>query len=193
MVRNPTWILLGAILAAAAANAETASSAVPVPAAAATTPSPPAGWTLGSDGAYTQTQSGVICRAAVGPYSLVRLDGPSAPNILGVCVYSGGTARVGEVRVRTFIDGVGDTPLAIQNDRMLMGTVPATGVPAGGKLLSSFRVGPGPQIDGVETAQVVITSLENGLLRDCISQTGRDKAERDFGFENFLKACMPGH
>jgi hypothetical protein len=164
---------------------------VGIPAYAADAPSAPGGWTRADDGTYTHTQSGATCPPAVGPYNLIQVDGPSEPGILGVCQYSAGPLRIGKIRVRTFIDGVGETPLAIQNDRSLMGVTPAQGVPPTGKLISSFRVGPGPVIDGTPTAQVVITSAINGLLVDCISQTAQDKAERDFGFSNFVQGCPP--
>jgi hypothetical protein len=165
--------------------------AVSLPARAADPAPVPDGWTRADDGTYTHVQSGVVCRPASGPYTLVRLEGPSEPGILGVCIYSGGPLRIGKIRVRTFIDGVGETPLAIQNDRTLMGMAPAQGAPAGGKLVAAFRGGPGPVIDGARTAQFVLTSTVKGLMVDCISQTGEDKAERDFGSDNFLHACSP--
>ena len=162
-----------------------------LPALAADPPAAPDGWSRADDGTYTHDKSGVVCPPAMGAYTFVRLDGPTDSGILGVCVYSGGPVRVGKIRVRTFIDGVGETPMAIQNDRGLMGLVPIQGMPAGGKPVGAFRGGPGPIIDGTETAQLVMTDVKNGLMVDCISQTGRDQAERDFGFNNFLKGCMP--
>ncbi|HEY1711072.1 MAG TPA: hypothetical protein VGG10_22595 [Rhizomicrobium sp.] len=155
--------------------------------------SPPDGWTRAADGTYAHSESGVICPAAFGPYKFARLDGPSAPTTLGVCVYSGGDVRVGEIRVRKFVDGVGETPLAIQNDRGLMGVAPVGNVPAGSKPVAAMRGGPGPTIDGTATAQLVITSVMGGLMVDCISQTKQDKDEQDYGFSNFVKACMPKH
>jgi hypothetical protein len=163
---------------------------VSLPAQAAAAPVPD-GWTRADDGTYAHTQSGVICHPAKGPYTLVQVDGASDPGILGVCQYSAGPLRIGKIRVRTFIDGAGETPLAIQNDRTLMGVIPAQGVPPGGRLVEAFRAGPGPAIDGTPTAQVVITSVVNGAMVDCISQTAQDKAERDFGFSNFLQGCSP--
>jgi len=162
-----------------------------VAAGAADTPATPDGWSRATDGTVTHTASGVTCPPAMGAYAFVQLDGPSEPGILGVCQYSGGVLRIGKIRVRKFIDGVGETPLAITNDRTLMGLIPAQGVPPGGKLVEAFRGGPGPVIDGTQTAQFVITMRVGNLMIDCISQTGEDKAERDFGFENFLKGCTP--
>jgi hypothetical protein len=161
--------------------------------AAAAEPAPvlPSGWTQDAGGTYHHPDSRTLCHPALGSYTLTRLDGPSEPGILGVCVYTGGTLRIGLIRVRKFIDGVGETPLTIQNDRTLMGLIPAQGVPPGGKLVESFRGGPGPIIEGTQTAQYVITQHAGDLLVDCISQTGEDKAERDFGFANFLQGCSP--
>jgi hypothetical protein len=152
----------------------------------------PDGWTLDSNGSYAQSQSGVICAKTVGSYNFVRLDGASDPNILGVCVYSGGDVRVGEIRIRKFADGVGETPLAIQNDRVLMGKAP-TGAPAGAVIKFAERMGPGPEIDGQQTSQAVITSLRGGLLVDCISLTKRDKDEAMAALKNFGHVCaFPG-
>lgn len=150
----------------------------------------PAGWTHGADGSFTHSESGVVCAVTTGTFQFVRLDGAADPNILGTCVYSGGDVRVGEIRVRKFIDGVGETPLAIQNDRGLMGLIPILGVPPGAKPVGAARAGPGPEIDGNPTAQSVLTSVRGGLLVDCIVQVKQDKAEMDYGFANFQKACM---
>jgi hypothetical protein len=163
------------------------------PATADNTPSaasiPPDGWALNNDGSYLHAQSGVICAKIVGTYNFVRFGEPSDPNILGTCVYSGGDVRVGEIRVRKFVDGMGETPLAIQNDRVLMGVAPMANAPPGAKVLSAHRVGPGPEINGEETTQVVLTSARSGLLVDCISLTKRDKAEIEYGFKNFDDIC----
>jgi hypothetical protein len=162
-------------------------------AALADSTAPPDGWTLNGDGVYSHSQSGVVCAKTVGTYNFVRLDGPSEPNILGVCVYSGGDLRIGEIRVRKFIDGVGETPLAIQNDRSLMGLVPMTGAPPGAKPLGAQRIGPGPMIDGNETRQSVVTTVRGGLLMDCISLTRTDLGEMQDAFKNFETACsFPG-
>src|SRR4051812_33747581 len=99
----------------------------------------PVGWVKSSDGSFTHTERGFVCKAAINAYTLQRVDGPADPNILGTCVYSGGVDRIGLIRVRKFIDGVGDTPLAVQNDRRLMGLAPANGVPAGAKLVEAYR------------------------------------------------------
>jgi len=169
------------------------SLADPVCAADAVPATPlPEGWTQASDGTYTHTESKIACPKTVGTYEFVRLDGPSAPNLLGVCIYSGGAVRVGEIRVRKFIDGVGETPLAIQNDRSLMGAGPSD-APAGSKLVSAMRLGPGPEIDGNATSQYVMTSVVGGLLKDCISQTKRDKGEFDDANAKFTHACMFDH
>jgi hypothetical protein len=151
--------------------------------------SAPDGWIAQADGGYAHPQSGVVCAKAIGTYKFVRLDGPSDPGILGVCVYSGGDVRVGEIRVRKFIDGVGDTPLAVQNDRVLMGLVPMAGAPPGANIVAAHREGPGPMIDGNATSQSVVTNLRNGLLVDCISQTKRDSTAALSAFNDFEKAC----
>ena len=149
----------------------------------------PDGWAMHDDSSYVHAQSGVVCSKTIGTYNFVRLEGPSDPGILGMCVYSGGDVRVGEVRVRKFIDGVGDTPLAIQNDRELMGLVPMAGAPAGAKIVAGQRMGPGPVIDGTPTSQSVVTNLRNELLVDCISQTKRDTGTVLGAFKDFVSAC----
>ena len=149
----------------------------------------PEGWTLSSDGSYSNPQSGIYCPKAMGSYALARLDGPAEPNRIGTCVYSAGEIRIGEIRVRKFVDGVGETPLAISNDRALMGGGGGPNVPPGGKLAAAYRVGPGPEINGTQTQQIVITSVHGGLLVDCIAQMKPDKAERDYSFDNFIKGC----
>ena len=69
----------------------------------ATAAASPEGWTVNSDGSYTHTQSGVVCTKIMGTYNFRRLDGPTEPNILGTCVYSGGdnchNARISRVAV----------------------------------------------------------------------------------------------
>jgi hypothetical protein len=104
---------------------------------------PPDGWIAQADGSYAHPQSGVVCAKAIGTYNFVRLDGPSDAGILGVCIYSGGDVRVGEIRVRKFIDGVGDTPLAVRNDRGLMGLVPLEGAPPGARIVGGHAHGAG--------------------------------------------------
>jgi hypothetical protein len=150
----------------------------------------PAGWIHGADGSFAQSESGVVCAATTDTFQFVRLDGAAGPNVLGTCVYSGGDVRVGEIRVRKFVDGVGETPLAIQNDRGLMGVTPMEGLPPGARPVGAQRMGPGPEIDGNPTMQSVLTSVHGGLFVDCIVQVKRDKAEMDYGFANFEKACM---
>jgi len=152
----------------------------------------PAGWVLNADGSYLHSQSGLICTKTVGSYNFVRLDGASDPNILGVCVYSGGDVRVGEIRIRKFVDGVGDTPLAIQSDRVLMGKA-AGDAPPGYTAKFAERMGPGPEMDGQRTSQSVITFLRGGFLVDCISLTKIDKDEAMNALQNFGHVCaFPG-
>jgi hypothetical protein len=148
---------------------------------------PPAGWTLGGDGAYTHADTGTACAPAFGDLAFVRLDGPSGPNVLGVCVYAAGATKAGQIRIRKFIDGVGDTPLAIQNDRALMGLIPA---PPGQTMEAAFRAGPGPQLDGATSRQTVITKLRNGLLIDCIIQEAHPSGPN--GLDPLLKVCLSG-
>jgi hypothetical protein len=148
----------------------------------------PEGWSRSATG-YTHDESGISCPATIGSYSLLRLEGPAAPTTLGTCVYSGGALRIGQVRVRKFVDGVGETPLAIQNDRGLMGLVPMGGASAGTRPVAAYRAGPGPVIDGTETSQFVLTSVRKGLMMDCIAQNRRDQAEGEFALNHFLTDC----
>jgi hypothetical protein len=159
----------------------------------ADTPALPDGWSTNADGSYVHAQSAVVCAKTVGTYTFVRLDGPAEPNILGTCVYSGGDIRVGKIRVRTFVDGVGETPLAIQNDRLLMGRIQYSDVPAGYTPKFGERMGPGPEIEGQRTSQTVITIMQGGLLVDCITLTKIDKDEAMNALQNFGHVCaFPG-
>ena len=110
----------GQVIAAAMLFGLAGSAIAQVPPAAAL----PDGWTQTNDGSFSQVQSGVVCAKTLGAYNFVRLDAGASANELGTCIYSGGDVRVGKIRVRRFVDGVGETPLAIQNDRVLMGVEP---------------------------------------------------------------------
>ena len=118
----------------------------------------PDGWSRNIDGSYKQTESGVLCPKQFQCYMLEGLTGPSpdAPNILGVCRYSDGAGRVGDIRIRRYVEGWGgDNEAMISNDKTLMGQdAPpmlmrhSVDRPSGGSRLT-------------------VTVVKNGLLVDC--------------------------
>ncbi|HJW40420.1 MAG TPA: hypothetical protein VJ476_04225 [Rhizomicrobium sp.] len=162
-----------------------------VAASAADLPALPDGWARAADGTYSHTGSGTNCLSTYGDLTFVRLDGPAAPGTLGVCVYAAGDTKAGQIRIRKFVDGAGDTPLAVQNDRSLMGLTPMAGAPAGSRMVAADRVGPGPAINGAPSRQTVITTLRNGLLVDCIVQDAHMNGMQN-GLDPLLKACFSG-
>jgi hypothetical protein len=122
-------------------------------------------WIRASDGSYTHRPSGALCAVEIEGFALKGVRIPETQGSLGTCDYADGAGRVGEIRVRRYMPGVGETPLAIQGDETLMkGTV--SGDPSQ-ELVSTSRVGPGPEIDGAPTQRNVITVKRNGLLIDC--------------------------
>ena len=137
----------------------------------------PAGWTRGADGTYTHTDSGMRCPTAAVGYAFRKIDGASEPNFLGVCTYDDGSGVTGLIRVRRYVEGVGETPMAIQNDYGLMH--PDLG--GGKKLMGAVRGGPGPVVDGVLTYQFVMTTVLRGFMVDCIArQTKQGMPPSDF-------------
>jgi hypothetical protein len=139
----------------------------------------PPGWTRAANGAYTHVASGMTCPLEVKGYRFKALDGPSAPNIEGACTYDNGSGEAGLIRVRRYAEGVGETPLAIQNDYGLM----HPNMSNGGKMMGAFRGGPGPVIGGVQTYQIVLTNVVKGFLVDCIARhTDKSQPPIDFAF-----------
>ena len=139
-----------------------------------------AGWSRKSDGTYVHDLSGIACAPDVAGYTFKRLDGPSAPNFEGVCVYEKGS-EAGLIRVRRYQAGVGETPLAIQNDEGLMHPDSSQG-----HIVSAFRAGPGPVVDGIPSFQMVMTSIARGYLFDCIAR----HTEKSMPPQEFALACM---
>ena len=150
----------------------------------------PEGWVLGTDGTYSHGESGVTCAPTIEKFALQKLDGPAEPNILGICEYSDADGRRGEIRVRRYISGVGETPLAIKNDRVLMGDEGATGLPTGAKLMAAARAGPGPQIEGEPTIRNVYTFAQHGLLIDCAAWEKKSVYAPKDAMLSFSLACM---
>ena len=133
----------------------------------------PAGWSRAADGTYTHVESGVVCPVDVKGYSLRQVEGPSDPGFLGICSYQNADGVAGLIRIRRYIEGVGETPLAIQNDYGLMHPDVQTGNGIG-KMVDAFRGGPGPVVDGVQTRQMVTTTVVRGLLVDCIDRQAKE-------------------
>ncbi|MGH6644182.1 MAG: hypothetical protein ACRED3_15960, partial [Bradyrhizobium sp.] len=136
----------------------------------ACTASPPAAsrsdWIKAADGNYTHRPSGAVCAVEVEGFALQGLLMPAIQGSLGTCEYIDGAGRIGEIRVRRYIAGVGETPGTIQNDDALMrGTVSD----APNKVLQgTVRVGIGPEIDGEPSVRFMVTVVRNGLLIDCV-------------------------
>jgi hypothetical protein len=146
----------------------------------------PDGWQATPDGGYAHAASGITCTKQMGTFALASLEGPQAPSIVGTCIYSGGEVRIGKLRVRNYVEGVGETPLAIQNDEALMHPERQ---PEGQKPVMTYRAGPGPEVGGVRTQQMVLTFVSRGFLVDCIVQTRPD--DFDYVQKGFLDVC-PG-
>ena len=128
----------------------------------------PAGWKKSAYGIYSHTESGVTCPPRIGVYTLGQVDGPANPNFLGTCHYSDAEDRRGLIHVRRYMRGVGDTPVAIGNDQMLMEGTQNKDAPQGAKTAGTYRGGPGPNIGGEPTRILVQTTVKNGLLVDCV-------------------------
>jgi hypothetical protein len=137
----------------------------------------PAGWSRAADGSYIHAASGINCPAELKGYRFKSLDGASAPNFEGVCTYDNGDGETGLIRVRHYVEGAGETPLAIQNDYNLMHPQMSNG----GTMVATFRGGPGPVVDGVQTYQIVLTNVMKGFLVDCIARHA-DKAQPAMDF-----------
>jgi hypothetical protein len=146
----------------------------------------PDGWSQNGDGAYVHADSGVICSKTIGPYTLTRLDDAAPPGTLGICVYNASDVRVGEVRVRKYVDGQGDSAIEIQNDRGLMHPNPN----ATKKGMFTFSTGPGPDIGGQPSTENEITAASKGLLVDCIQLGKPGPDETIYGMQNFIKPCL---
>ena len=140
----------------------------------------PPGWSTKEDGAFVHAQSGATCPLTLGGLSRKDLRSAGEPD-LGICFYADDKAHEGEVRVRQYVRGRGETPLAIRNDQMLM--EPSPGSP---KIVIGLRSGPGPERNGVRTSQSVLTKARGGLLIDCVEiQPADDQTKLDFA-----SACM---
>lgn len=142
----------------------------------------PAGWSRGGDGTYTHIASGVTCASDVKGYAFKGIQGPSDPNFEGVCTYDDGKGDTGLLRVRRYVEGVGETPMAIQNDYGLMHPQ----MSGGGQILGAVRGGPGPLVDGVQTYQIVMTTVAKGYLVDCIAR----HTDKSMPASDFPLACL---
>jgi hypothetical protein len=146
----------------------------------------PEGWQETLDGGYAHAASGITCAKQIGTFGLTSLEGHAAPNVLGTCIYSGGELRIGKLRVRRYVEGAGETPLAIRNDEVLMHPERQ---PADQRAVFAERAGPGPGVAGTRTQQLVMTFVSHGFLVDCIVQGKHD--DFDYLQKGFLDIC-PG-
>lgn len=142
----------------------------------------PEGWSARADATLVHAQSGATCPLEIKGFKRVRIESKGAPD-LGVCTYAGDQDREGLVRVRQYVRGAGETPLAAQNDRMLMEPPPGSN-----KVVAGQRVGPGPDRNGAPTQQFVLTVARNGLLIDCLGRQLR--SESGMAAFDFAMACV---
>lgn len=123
----------------------------------------PPGWVQKADGELSHKESGAICPAKLGDYGLKGLQAGADKNTLGICAYEDPKGPTGQIRVRRYVKGVGDTPMAISNDKGLM-------EPSGEhEMIAAFRVTPMEAPDGQMLMAHVITITVNKLLIDCIA------------------------
>lgn len=141
----------------------------------------PLGWTAREADLVIHEQSGARCPLELGGIRRTMIESKGEPD-LGICYYADDKDHEGLLRVRQYVRGAGETPLAIQNDRVLM-------EPEGNErnVVSGVRGGPGPATNGTPTRQFVLTFKRNGLLIDCI---GRQLASDQSKFDgDFAIAC----
>jgi hypothetical protein len=141
----------------------------------------PPGWAAREADLVVHEQSGAKCPLELSGIKRTAIEAKGAPD-LGICYYADDKDHEGLLRVRQYVRGAGETPLAIKNDRVLM-------EPEGNErnAVSGVRSGPGPAKNGAPTRQFVLTFKRNGLLIDCI---GRQLGSDQGGFDgDFAIAC----
>lgn len=143
-------------------------------------------WISAGDGGYTHKPSGARCAASVEGFALKKLTMPATQGSLGTCEYEDEAGRLGEIRVRRYLPGVGETPLAIQNDKTLMEEATSE---TGQTTTSTIRVGPGPEIDGAPSQRDVITVKRNGMLIDCAAWEKKSQFTDGSPIVEFAIAC----
>jgi hypothetical protein len=181
---KPRWTVTLCLLAGLQGCADSPSAPEPTP-----TPAPSAAdWIKASDGSYTHKPSGTLCATTVQGFALKRLDLSAIEGSLGICDYIDSAGRIAEIRVRQYLPGVGETALAIENDRKLMESS------ADQKLSSAIRAGPGPAIDGQTSLRDVITVRRNDLLIDCAAWEKMSQSDGTSPIMEFAIGClhMPG-
>lgn len=181
---KPRWTVTLCLLAGLQGCADSESAPAPTPA-----PAPSAAdWIKASDGSYTHKPSGTLCATTVQGFALKGLDLSATEGSLGVCRYTDDAGRVAEIRVRHYLPGVGETALAIENDRKLMESS------GGQRLDSTIRMGPGPAIDGQTSQRDVITVRRNNLLIDCAAWEKMSQSTDNSSIMDFAIDCqsMPG-
>lgn len=146
----------------------------------------PADWSAQPDGTLVHEPSGATCPLNVSGFPRTKIESKGAPD-LGICPYTSENDREGLIRVRQYVRGAGETPLAIRNDEALI--EPRPGTP---NVVIAFRVGPGPEKSGAPTSQTVLTSASNGLLIDCVGrQLASDTSEAAFEFAQKCSSAQP--
>lgn len=165
MLRRGALVVLATLAFAAAASGDTL----------------PPDWSALEDGMLVHGPSGALCPGEIAGLKRTGVTSMGPPD-LGICAYAGAQEREGLIRVRQYVPGAGETPLAAQNDKMLM--EPSSGR----KIVAGQRVGPGPDKNGAPTQQFVITVARKGLLIDCVSR--QLKSDQGDDAMNFALDCM---
>jgi hypothetical protein len=181
---KPRWTVTLCLLAGLQGCADSPSAPEPTPA-----PAPSAAdWIKAADGSYTHKASGAVCATSVQGFALKGLDLSATDGSLGICNYADGAGRVAQIRVRHYLPGVGETALAIENDKKLMESS------ADPKSSSAIRAGPGPAIDGQTSLRDVITVRRNDLLIDCAAWEKMSQSDGTSPIMDFAIGClhMPG-
>lgn len=145
----------------------------------------PQGWRT-EDNTLVHEQSGARCPAEIDGLVRKGITSGGTPD-LGVCAYAGENDREGLIRVRQYVRGQGETPLAIQNDETLMEPQSGSRIPT-----MSMRSGPGPEKNGIASRQMVLTIARNGILIDCIGrQLASSQGDTSFEFAIKCKQAQP--
>ena len=123
----------------------------------------PVGWSEAGD-VMLHEASGTRCPHDISGFHAMRLSGPVEPNILGTCRYEdpSGWDEAG-MQVRRYMRDVGESRLAIENDRALL-------EPRGGTPMMMVRFAPVTNRNGEMGGVVIITKTRNGLLIDCFAE-----------------------
>ena len=124
----------------------------------------PDGWTKDAGGGFAHVSSETKCPLESDGFKTLLFSGAAEPNIVGICHYADAmdTGDAG-IRLRRYLAGVGESPEAIANDRMLI--EPGSNGPP----LFTVRIAP-LTVNGKSGARLTITKVRGGLLVDCYAE-----------------------